>query len=110
MKTSYSIFRTALITLTLVFGLSFVNTLSAADSSDFTNDVEESITIENWMLSLNEWEIENLNNELFVQSEEDINVESWMLTANETNWNNSCCVAIESEQEVEAWMTDLAKW
>lgn len=110
MKTSYKTFRIALLALTLTFGLSYVNTLSASDSPVLTNDIEESITVENWMVSLNEWDIENLDSELSVQLEEDINVENWMLTADETNWNNSCCVTIESEQEVEAWMTDLSKW
>lgn len=109
MKTTYRTLRAALLATILLFSISFLNTVSASDIEIATVEsevvLEESVAIESWMLSLNEWDLE-----LKVELEDEQLIEGWMLDANQSNWENISTVDTEQEQELESWMTNLSKW
>lgn len=105
MKTIYTTFLT--LALLVTFGL--MNTVGATEivtNENINNEaIEESIEIENWMLSLAAWDVE-----LIVDAEAEITVENWMVRADRENWNTTVTVEAEKEMEVEAWMNDLSVW
>ena len=114
MNTLYKITVKAFLTLGLVIGMGSLSQVSAsdfpADLSTNTEISEETLTVEDWMMNLNEWQSFELEKNLITRFEAELGIENWMLEANECNWSLTENIEKEEELEVENWMCDLSKW
>ena len=114
MKTLYNITFKVLLTVSIVLGISTINSVVASHSpsNSLMNEIvlEENLSVENWMVNLDDWNLLDLNENDSKLFEAEVSIEKWMLSADESNWHTVVQVESENEIEIESWMTDLSKW
>ena len=80
-------------------------------ASSLENSVESELTIEDWMVNDNHWNVVE-QSVFYVESDKSLNIENWMTDA--SYWNHEVVTYTETDKEdeikIENWMINEKFW